>query len=120
MALIVQNDYYQYVAIGFASTFMLPQIRLGYQNKSLQEVSSISMVMTFIASSLWAFYMYELELIYYLVPTVFVGLSALSILVLQVLYYYRRMNEQYKSYEQSQNTPQLNCPYHHPTPVDSV
>ena len=93
MEVIVDNNYYQYIALGFATTFLLPQIRLGYKNKSLSEISSISMVMVCTGSALWGFYMYESNLIYYAVATIFIGTCSVIILCLQFRYYYAKMND---------------------------
>ena len=100
MALIIENDYYQYVALGFATTFLLPQLRIGYKNKSLKEVSSASFVLIVIASTLWGIYMFEQGFIYYVVPTAFVGICAIIGLIMQATYYYRRLNEHMTSFDQ--------------------
>ena len=102
MEVIVDNNYYQYIALGFATTFLVPQIRLGYKNESLTEVSSISMGMVCIGSSLWGFYMYESNWIYYTIATGFIGICSVIILVLQFTYYYRKMNDHMRNIDAPQ------------------
>ena len=101
MEVIVDNNYYQYIALGFATSFLIPQIRLGYKNKSLSEISSLSMGMVCIGSGLWGFYMYESNLIYYTVATAFVGMCSAVILFLQFTYYYKKMNDHMRNIDVS-------------------
>lgn len=114
MSLFIQNDYYQYVALCFASIFLLPQLRLGYNNQSLKEVSSASFVLIVIASSLWAIYMFEQGFIYFVVPTVFVGITAITGIIMQATYYYRRLNEHMITFDQPPPPPPpvaITCPH---------
>ena len=114
MEVIIQNNYYQYIAVGFATTFLLPQIRLGYKKTSLQEISSISLVMISIASGLWACYMFELQYMYYVAATSFVGICSLILLTMKILFYYRKVNEHLKSIDQ-QPQPSIIIPTSQPT-----
>ena len=102
MEVIVDNNYYQYIALGFATSFLVPQIRLGYKNKSLTEISSISMGMVCIGSGLWGFYMYESNLIYYATATAFIGICSVIILILQCMYYYKKMNDHLRTIDTPQ------------------
>jgi len=102
MEAIIDNNYYQYVALGFATAFLLPQIRLGYKNKSLKEVSTISVTMILFGSGLWGFYMFENDQLYYAIATGFVGLCSMTILFLQCIYHYKRMNNHMKNIDKPQ------------------
>lgn len=97
MEVIIQNDYYQYIAVGVATTFLLPQIRLGYKKSSLQEISSISLCMISIASGLWACYMYELQYMYYVAATAFVGICSIGLIIMKIIFYYKKVNQHLKS-----------------------
>ena len=107
MEVIIDNNYYQYIALGFATSFLVPQIRLGYKNKSLREISSISMGMVCVGSGLWGFYMYESNLIYYAMATAFIGICSVIILILQCKYYYRKMNDHMRTLDTPQQQPSI-------------
>ena len=98
MAFIVEQDGYQYGSLALATIFLVPQIVKGYRTQSLKDVSALSMVCVTTSSALWGFYMYENNLIHYVCATGFVGLNALGVLVMKGVYYYREMNEHYKSF----------------------
>ena len=97
MEVIIQNNYYQYIAVGFATTFLLPQIKLSYQKQSLQEISSLSLCTISIGSGLWSCYMYKLQYFYYVAATSFVGLCSIILLIMKVTYYYKRVNNHLKT-----------------------
>lgn len=109
---VVVSDYYQYVALAFATMFIIPQLKLGYKNRSLKEVSTASMIMIIIASGLWGYYMFELEAVYFLIPTIFVGITGVLGLIMQITFYYERVNEHYKSFDKPSSPPlTINCPH---------
>ena len=107
MAFIVNNDYYQYGALILATGFLVPQIKLAVSTQSLKDVSIASVVMIMISAALWGFYMYESKLYYYMIATGFVCLNSIVILLLKTSYYYKRVNEHYKSFDKPPSIPVL-------------
>lgn len=97
MSFVVEQEGYQYAALVAATAFLIPQIRLGYVTGSLKDVSTTSLVFIVFGSTLWAFYMYENTMIVYAALTIFVGLNALSIIGMQLYFYYSRVNDHMKT-----------------------
>ena len=100
MAFIVDQEGYQYASLVAATVFLIPQLRLGYKTESLKDISTTSMIFVLFGSSLWAFYMYENALYVYAGMTLFVGLQATAVMLMQVHQYYARVNEHMLSFEQ--------------------
>tara|TARA_B100001996_G_C18644389_1_gene586820 strand:+ start:822 stop:1169 length:348 start_codon:yes stop_codon:yes gene_type:complete len=100
MDIITNTNVYQYVSMILATTFLVPQTYSGFQTQSLKDVSGMSLFFVFSSSTLWAFYMYDNEKIYYSFATAFVGLNALVLGVMKTIFYYKRVNEHYKSFDQ--------------------
>mgnify|MGYP003706294695 CR=1 FL=1 len=98
MAFIVEQDGYQYGSLALATVFLVPQIVKGYKTQSLKDVSALSLTCVTASSFLWGFYMYETDLIHFACATGFVGVNALSLLSMKVVFYYKEMNDHYKSF----------------------
>ena len=98
MSFIVENNVYQHVALVFATCFLVPQVYQGYTNKSLVDVSSMSLVAVTLSSGLWAMYMYESDMMHFAIATSFVGINAIVLLCMKVVFYYMRVNEHYKTF----------------------
>jgi len=94
---LIQNKGYQYVAMGFAGLFLLPQIWKGYNKKQLKDLSSTSMCFVIIASGLWTFYMYEVEEYEYAIATGFVGSNALILGIMQFYFWFTRVKDHMKN-----------------------
>lgn len=114
MSIIVDQEGYQYASLVAATIFLLPQIQLGLKTSSLKDVSTSSMVLIVFGSTLWAFYMYENNLMIYAALTTFVGTNALCIIILQMYYYYSRVNEHMQTLDQppSSQSVNINIPQH--------
>lgn len=110
MAFIVDNDYYQYAALVAATSFLVPQLHLGYKSGSLKDISISSQITVICSSALWAFYMYESELWYYACATSFVGICSMILLMMKVSFYYKRVNEHYKSFDKPPTLSISSCP----------
>ena len=103
--IIVETEFYKYASFVFACSFLLPQIYSGYKTKSLRDVSGFS-----IAGCMWAFYLYEIELIYYTIATIFVCLNALIVFTMKIWFYYSRVNEHLKTLD-APPQPLFSCPH---------
>ena len=99
MSFLLDNKVYQYVAITFATMFLVPQTYSGFKSRSLVDVSAGSMVIVAFSSGLWGLYMYKTSVVYYAVASYFVGLNAITLLVMKVVFYYERLNEHLKSFD---------------------
>lgn len=90
---------YQYIAMGVAGIFLLPQLKLCYKIKSAKEISITTIVLLSISSGLWAFYMYENDEIIFTLATLFVFIQSISLGALQVYFYTQRVNEHMASFD---------------------
>lgn len=100
MDIITNNNIYQYVSMVFATTFLLPQTYSGYKTQCLKDVSGMSLCFVIFSSTLWALYMYDNEKIHYVFATGFVGVNALILGGMKTAFYYKRINDHYKSFDQ--------------------
>ena len=92
----------KYLSLFLGTTYLLPQIYNGYQSKRLSDISSLSMIMLFCGSMLWAYYMYsELEEVYFAYATAFVALNAMYILSMKYWYYVVYLRSRIKDAEES-------------------
>ena len=105
---LIENQGYQYVAMGFAGLFLVPQVWRGYKTKMLKDVSSTSMVFIVIGSLLWGFYMWEIEKIEYAGATIFVGFNALLICMMQFYFWCTRVKDHMKSLDAAPTGPIIN------------
>ena len=99
MEYITRHEGYEYVAMVFGTTFLLPQLYYGWTNNSFKDVSGVSMVFIMMSGTLWATYMYEKELYIYAGMTTFVIMSALAIIMSKIILYYRRVDEHFKTFD---------------------
>jgi uncharacterized protein with PQ loop repeat len=106
---IIENQGYQYVSMGFAGLFLIPQIWRGYKTKQLRDVSSTSMIFIIVGSGLWTFYMYESEKNEYAGATLFVAINAIIVCVMQFYFWFTRVKEHLKTFDAPpQNGPVIN------------
>ena len=104
---IIDQDGYQYISMGLATTFLLPQIYKAYTSKSLKDVSAPSMGILFLSGFLWTIYMYEHGLLYYACATTFVTMNAVIILLFKGYLCCTRVREHYKSFDAPVTAPVL-------------
>lgn len=117
MSLIVEQEGYQYVGVVCATIFLIPQIILSYKTKSTKDISSASLICVTMSSFLWSFYMYEESFYIYTCLTIFVGLNALALLIMQFRFYMERYNEHMLTFDQPPPAPQpviVQCPHCEP------
>ena len=93
MNIATLNYYLQYVALSFATLFFIPQLVVGYKLRSLKHVSSMSMIMIVTSSGLWGYCMFISDNIYYAIPSIFLCITAILGLVMQLRFYYERLNK---------------------------
>ena len=89
----VTQDGYQYAGLVLAGTFLIPQIRMSVKSKDMNGVSNMTLGMIFFSSMIWGFYMYEEELIYYCVPTLFVGAQSVFLMYYKMSLYVNKYNQ---------------------------
>ena len=105
MSIIVDNSYYHYIAIGFGTSFLVPQLVSGYRSGSLKDVSTISLLFIGSSSLLWGYYMYEKEYKLYMYATGFVCINAFLLILMQMIQFYGRFKEHVKTFEAATPTP---------------
>ena len=105
MDLITRHEGYEYVSLTLATTFLIPQIYSGYRSGSLKEVSAASLWFVCFGSSLWAIFMIENNMILYAIPTGFVTLCSIITLLMKWMFYYRRVNDHFVSFDQPSAPP---------------
>ncbi len=105
MEYITRHDGYEYVAMVFGTTFLLPQLYYGWVNNSFKDVSVVSMGFIMTSGILWAIYMYENQLYIYAAMTTFVIMCAFAIVMSKIILYYRRVDEHFKTFD---NKPVIN------------
>ena len=99
MALVTQHDGYEYAGVVSATICLMPQIYMGYKRESLKDVSAVTIVCITFASGIWTLYMMETEQQIYAALTSFVGINAIVLLIMKIRFYYKRVNEHYKSFD---------------------
>ena len=82
--IIVDQNGYQYFAIGLGTFCLTPQLYKGITTGSLRDVSILSITCISISSLLWGYYMYEKKLLSYMYAACFVFLNSLCIICLQL------------------------------------
>tara|TARA_B110000977_G_scaffold201646_1_gene297467 strand:- start:10879 stop:11241 length:363 start_codon:yes stop_codon:yes gene_type:complete len=100
LELITKHDGYEYAGIVCATICFLPQLYVGYKSGSLKDVSAASYWLIFLGSILWAIYMYENSYFIFTFATLFVTCISLSILCLKFIYYQKRVDSHFKSFDQ--------------------
>jgi uncharacterized protein with PQ loop repeat len=101
---ITRHDGYEFAALSCATLCLLPQLYVGYRSGSLKDVSAASHWLIFFGSILWAIYMYENNYIIFTATTLFITVTSLSILCMKFLYYQKRVNIHFRSFDQAPPT----------------
>ena len=89
--------------MGFATLFLIPQIRYGCQRQSVKDVSVSSLIMICVAAILWGLYLKEEKQYPYLVATFIVFASAGTLLIMSFKFYYDRVNNHMRSFDKPVN-----------------
>lgn len=85
---MLDKDGFEYVPIVIGTTYLLPQVYVGYQTKKLSDVSTLSMIMLIFASMLWAYYLYsKANEPYFAYATGFITFNATILLCMKYTYY---------------------------------
>ena len=100
MEFITKHEGYEYISLTLVTLFLLPQIYSGYRSQSLKDVSAASLWFVFFGSFFWVIYMIENELILYAIPTGFVTLCSIILLMMKWCFYYRRVNAHFVTFDQ--------------------
>jgi len=78
----------KYISIILGTTYLLPQMYAGHQTRKLSDVSTLSVVMLFGGSILWAYYMYTvIEEEYFAYASAFIAFCSFYILCHKYWYY---------------------------------
>ena len=96
---LIENNTYRYIAIGFGGLFLVPQIIHGYKRQSLEDLSAITLFFIVVMSSLWTYYMYELNYTLYVYISGFVCFNAIVLILMQLMFYYKRFKQHVKTFE---------------------
>ena len=96
---MLEENGYEYVAIIFGTIYLIPQIILGHKTKNLKNVSTFSLLILIFSSILWAYYLYNSEMIYYSYATAFVTINAIVILCQKYIYYIKYLKKKIQSSE---------------------
>lgn len=102
--LLIDDEKYKYIAIGFGTISLIPQIIHGYRNKSMKDVSTLSLICFFTSSMLWCYYMYDNNYRLYMYITGFFCVTVVLLIVLQFYQYYVRFKEHVKHFESKAKT----------------
>lgn len=94
---MIDKDGFEYFPIVIGTTYLLPQIYVGYQTKNLTNVSTLSMIMLIFGSMLWAYYLYsKANEEYFAYATGFITLNAVIILCMKYTYYVIHLKDKLK------------------------
>ena len=102
---LMSDTVLQYTGIGFAVISLIPQAYFGLKNKSLVDVSATSMGFIGLSACAWGLYMYKLKYYAYATATAFVGLNAVFIILNKIRFYYQRLDEHMKAFDQPSGCP---------------
>ena len=97
MSLIVDQEGYQYFALGLATVAFLPQLYTSFKKKSMEEVSGTTLCCVTISGGLWGVYMYEKELPYFAIATFFVTICTTTLLFMKFSYYCLKLRQHFSS-----------------------
>ena len=90
------GNIYQYIAVCFGSTFLVPQIFVSYKSRTLKNVSSITLIYIVIGSSIWCYYMFKLKEKWYMYASGFLSLNGMILICMKIHEYYIKLKEQVK------------------------
>ena len=94
---MLDKDGFEYVPIVLGTTYLLPQILVGYRTKKLTDVSTLSLVMLIFASMLWAYYLYsKVGEEYFAYATGFITFNAVILLCMKYTYYVMHLKHKLK------------------------
>ena len=96
---LIENNTYRYIAVGFGGLFLVPQIIHGYRRQSLEDLSTITLFFIVCMSSLWTYYMYEMNYVLYVYISGFICLNAVILILMQLTFYYKRFKKHVKTFE---------------------
>ena len=91
---------FEYVAIVLGTTYLIPQLFVGFKTKQLGDVSTLSMIFLIFASMLWSYYLYSiLNEPYLAYASAFVTFNAVIILCMKYTYYVIHLKERIQQVE---------------------
>ena len=93
---MITEEGYEYIAIVFGTFYLMPQIILAYKVKTLQHYSTISLLILICATVLWAYYLYNINSLYYAAATGFVTVNAVTLLCMKYTYYVKHLKKKLK------------------------
>ena len=99
---MLDKDGFEYVPIVLGTTYLLPQILVGYRTKKLTDVSTLSLLMLIFASMLWAYYLYsKVGEEYFAYATGFITFNAVILLCMKYTYYVMHLKQKLKEIDEN-------------------
>ena len=87
MSVIVEQEGYQYVALGIATIAFVPQLILSWKTKSMAEVSWLMLSCITASGGLWGVYMYEKDLVHFAIATFGVTIMTTLLIFMKFTFY---------------------------------
>ena len=99
---MLDKDGFEYVPIVLGTTYLLPQILVGYRTKKLTDVSTLLLLMLIFASMLWAYYLYsKVGEEYFAYATGFITFNAVILLCMKYTYYVMHLKQKLKEIDEN-------------------
>ena len=93
---------FEYVSIVLGTSYLIPQIIVGYRKKRLSDVSTVSLIMLIGGTLLWSYYLYSrLEEFYFAYATCFITFNAVILLCMKYTYYVLDLKKKIKAVEEN-------------------
>lgn len=99
---ITKYEGYEFVGMGLATIYLLPQIYISYQRKQMLDISAASLWCLLFAGCIWFIYMWEHKYYYFCATTCFVIINTFILLCMKFYFYQIRYLEHMKTFDKDQ------------------